>query len=51
MRWYVYHENKGIIAGPFKTKANAEKRVTEMIRESQGQSLWLSVVSATGRTK
>lgn len=44
-RFWVYHDNKGVIAGPFKTKSAAQKRMDDLIRESVGQSLWLSITS------
>jgi hypothetical protein len=47
-KWWIYHTNRGIIAGPFKTKESAQKRVDAMIHESYGQSLWLEIV-ASGR--
>ena len=46
-RYWVYHDNRGFIAGPFTRKESAQKRMEELIRESAGQALWLSVVSST----
>jgi len=42
-RYWVWHIRKGAIAGPFKSRVNAAKRLDSMIRESYGLSLFLSV--------
>ncbi len=51
--WWVYHENKGCIRGPFKTREAAEKVYDQLIAERAGLVSWLAVVPATrgGREK
>ena len=50
MKYWVWHLRKGAIAGPFKTRATALKRMNSMINESYGISLWLSVEVSIGGT-
>ena len=42
-QFWLWHDARGVIAGPFKTRKRAEARMRKLIRESAGQALWLEV--------
>lgn len=43
-RYWVYSLVHGIVAGPFKTRASAQRNMDKRIQDSFGQSLWLEIV-------